>query len=410
MKKALLFSCIAGTLLLVVPAQLQAQQGGQITFGNLSIIPSIAVQGIHDDNIYLGNGQETQAETKVSDWITHVKPGLLFSYQMPERGFINLGYQGDFAFYKDNSNNNWKNNQGLFNVDYQAPGGLIVGINELYGESEDPYGDANQYNVGRVTKRWSNDLKTKVGFTVMSNFRSFLYFNHYKQKYKDIQDYSQDYTDMEYGIGAETRFLPKSWGFLRYHYGTRKYNTTAPGGTDAFNADAAWHRVNAGLTWDPGAKLSGELNLGYQWRKYDHQLTSAAQRREDKDTWIAATSVTFMPAEGTSIAMNLTRAVRSTSSDTNEQFIDTGIGISVQQKLLTKLSLNAGVNYSKNEYNLPVGKERSDNNYLANISLDYNIQEWLTISAGYNFNQKNSNVPEQEFTDNQFMAQLKIVY
>lgn len=420
MKRTLFLSCITGILLLAVPFQLQAQQGGKIKFGNLSVIPGVTVQGLYDDNIYRGNGKDypgdpakTLAEKKESDWITHVKPGLLLSYELPERGYINLGYQGDFAFYKTNDNNNWKNNQGNFDVNYLAPGGLIVGINELYVKAEDPYGSADQYNLGRVTKRYYNDLKTKVGYTVMSNFRSFLYFNNYKQKYDNsLFDYSQDYTDNEYGIGAESRFLPKTWGFLRYHYGTRKYDTNAPGQSDAFNSDSKWHRVNAGLTWDPGAKLSGEVNVGYQWRKYDHQFTDVLQttQREDKNTWIAATAINFMPTEGTLIVLNITRAIRSTASDTNEQFVDTGIGLTLQQKLLLKLTLNAGVTYSRNEYNVPVGSERTDKNYLANIGLDYHIQDWMTFGIGYNYNRKDSNIDIQEFTDNQYMAQLKVVY
>lgn len=411
--------CIAALLLVFLPGNLPAQQGGNIKFGNLAIIPAIEGQAIYDDNIYRGTGRtyptapQTDQEKKESDFIYHVKPGLLLNYTMPERGYINLGYQGDFAFYNKNNSNNWKNNQGLLDVNYTAPGGLILGINDLYSRSEDPYGSADQYNVGRVTKRWTNDLKTKLGYAFTTNFRTLLYFNHYKQKYDNsLLDYSQDYTDSEYGAGAEARVLPKTWAFTRYHYGVRKNNTNAPGQTDAFNSDAIWHRVNLGLAWDPGAKLSGELNFGYQWRKYDHQYTSAAQTtsREDKNTWVAATVLNFQATETTSLGLNITRAVRSTASDTNEQFTDTGIGITLSQKFLTKFVLMAGLSYSKNEYNLPVGTERVDDNYLANIGVNYNIREWMTLGIGYNYNRKNSNVEVQEFVDNQFLVSLKVVY
>lgn len=409
------FSCIAAVLLMILPLQLPAQQGGKITFGNLSIIPGVAVHGVYDDNIYMANGQESagDAEKKVSDWITHLKPGLLLSYELPERGNINLGYQGDFVFYDTNDGNNWKNQQGNFDVNYLAPGGLILGIKELYTRAEDPFGGADQYNIGRITKRRTNDVKTKLGFTIMDNFRSFLYFNNYKQKFDNSTfDYSQDYTDNEYGIGIETRFLPKTWGFLRYHYGVRQYDTNAPGQTDEFNADGKWHRASIGLSWDPGAKLSGELNIGYQWKMYDHQFTDALQtaQRGDENTWVAATSINFLPTETTNLALNLTRAVRNTASDTNEQFIDMGIGLTLQQKFLEKLALSAGITYGRNEYNLPVGNERSDNNYMANVGLDYKIQEWLGVGISYNYSRKDSNIETSEFVDNQFMATLKIVY
>jgi hypothetical protein len=419
MTRGRMITCIAAVLSMILPAQLRAQQGGRIHFGNLSIIPGVELQEMYDDNIFRGNGKEyanpltTAQEKKESDWITHAKPGLLLSYVMPERGFINLGYQGDFAFYSSNDGNNWKNHQGNFDVNYLAPGGLILGINELYTRAEDPYGSADQYNIGRVTKRWTNDLKSKIGYMVSSNFRSFLYFNNYRQKYaNDIFDFSQDYTDSEYGVGVESRFLPKTWGFLRYYYGQQKYNQNAPGLTDEFNSDSTWHRVNTGLTWDADAKLSGELNVGYQWRQYDHEFTSAARtvQRDDKKTWIAATAVNFKATETTNLALSISRAVRNTASDTNEQFTDTGIGINLQQQLLAKLTLLCGLTYSRNDYNLPVGNERTDNNYLANVGLDYAIQEWMGVGVAYNYNRKSSNIETQEFADNQVMVSLKVVY
>lgn len=419
--KEIIVTCITAALVMVIVpmhSQAQTQQGGNIRFGNLAIIPGITLDGVYDDNIYMGNGKEysdpdiTRQEKKESDWITHVKPSLLLNYTLPERGSVNLGYQGDYAFYGTNTSNNWKNNQGSLLVDYQAPGGLILGVNERFTSAEDPYGSANQYAIGRVTKRWTNDAKTKLGYNIMANLRSFVYYNNYRQQYNDIADYSQDYTDNEFGLGAETRFLPKTWGFIRYHYGQRRYNTNAPGQTDEYNSDSKWHRTNVGVTWDPGAKLSGEVSLGYQWRQFDHEYTSAARtsRRDDKNTWIAETSVTYMPAETTMLAMTLTRAVRDTASDTNERFTDTGIGLNLQQTILTKFVLNAGVGYSKNEYNLPVANTRTDDNYLANIGLDYNIREWLGVGVGYYLNRKNSNIETNEFTDNKFMISLRAVY
>ena len=425
MKKSGMILCVAAIALMLLPAQLEAQQGGKINFGNLSLIPGIEMQGIYDDNIYKGNGREypsppnpatrTKEEKKEADWITHAKPSFALNYAMPERGNVSLGYQGDFAFYDKNEKNNWKNNQGLLDVNYLAPGGLILGINDMYANGEDPLGNAEQYNLGRVTKRWTNDLKTKLGYNIMSNFRAIAYYNNSKQKYNDIADYSQDYTENEYGAGLEARFLPKTWGFIRYHYGERKYDTLGPGiTTDAYNSDYKWNRVSAGLTWDPGAKLSGELNVGYQMLKYNNEYADAAQtlRREDKNTWTAATSINFQATASTDLAMNISRAVRNSGSDNIEQFTDTGIGFNFKQKLLTKLSLIGGVTYSKNEYNTlaPAGDPRTDDNYSANVSLKYDIQDWIGVGVGYNYSRKNSNAELNEYIDNQFMASLRIVY
>lgn len=417
MKKSGMIFCVAAIALMMQPVQLEAQQGGKISFGNLSLIPGVEMQGIYDDNIYKGNGKEytsaatTKEEKKEADWITHAKPSLMLNYAMPERGNISLGYQGDFAFYDKNEKNNWKNNQGLLDVNYLAPGGLILGINDMYSNGEDPYGNADQYAIGRITKRWTNDLKTKLGYSLTDNFRTILYYNNSKQKYSDIADYSQDYTENEFGAGLEARFLPKTWGFIRYHYGERKYDTLGPTQTtDIYNSDYKWNRVSAGLTWDPGAKLSGELNVGYQMLKYNNEYTETAARRENKDTWTAATSINFQATASTDLSLNISRAVRNSSSDNNEQFIDTGIGFNFKQKLLTKLSLIGGATYSRNEYNLPAGDPRKDDNYSANVGLKYDIQDWIGVGVGYNYSRKNSNAELNEYIDNQFMASLRIVY
>jgi len=417
--KRILISCAATVLVAVFLPTAQAQQGGKIRFGNLAVIPGIAVEGLYDDNIFLGNGKtyagdaaKTLAEKKESDWITHVKPGLSLNYTLPERGSVRLGYQGDYAFYDKNRSNNWKNNQGNLAVDYRAPGGLILGITELYSRSEDPYGSADQYGTGRVTKRWTNDAQTKLGYNLMANLRSFLYYNNYKQQYADALDATQDYTNNEYGLGLETRFLPKTWGFVRYLYGQKRYNSTPAGQTDEFNSDSNWHRASAGLTWDPGAKLSGEVNVGYQWHKYDHEFTSAARtvRRNDENNWIAQTAVTFLPTTTTALSLSVTRTTRDTASDTNERFVDTGIGLNLQQDFYTKFTLKAGLTYSKNEYNIPVGNPRVDDNYTANIGLDYRIRDWLGFGVEYRLNRKDSNTDTNDFVDNKFTASLKAVY
>lgn len=405
MKSGNIFICALIAFIIAMPSHLLAQ-GGKISIGNLKIIPGLEGQAIYDDNVYMKNGTNATTQKKVSDWIYHVKPAVLLNYTIPERGFVNLGYQGDWAFYNVNDKNNWKTNKGSFALDYKAPGGLMLGISNLYSASEDPYGSPDQYGVGRVTSRWDNDLKTKLGFLFTERFRTFVYYDYYKQDYKDQADAGQNYHNSEFGLGAEAKFLPKTWGFIRYYYGKTDYDAGSI--ASAYKANSSWHKTSAGLTWDAAAKLSGELNIGYQWKSYENEYYAATlQRKKNIDTWIAATAVSYKPMETTNIALNIARALRDTGADTGEYFEDTGFGLSVQQTVLRKFVFNLGCMYSTNDYNT---KGRRDSNVTANLGVDYKIQEWMTVSAGYNFKNKNSNFKENEYTDNQFITSLKIVY
>ncbi|MFH1080039.1 MAG: outer membrane beta-barrel protein [Pseudomonadota bacterium] len=405
MKSGKVFICALIVFFLAMPSQLPAQEG-KISIGNLKIIPGIEGQAIYDDNIYMKNGSNTTTQKKVSDWIYHVKPALLLNYTIPERGFVNLGYQGDWALYNVNDKNNWKTNKGSFATDYKAPGGLMLGISNLYSASEDPYGSPDQYGVGRVTSRWDNDLKSKLGFLFTEKFRTFLYYNYYKQDYKDQADASQNYYDSEFGLGAEAKFLPKTWGFIRYYYGKRDFDAASV--TSAYKANSNWHKTNVGLTWDAAAKLSGELNVGYQWKSYDNEYYAATlKRNKNVDTWVASTTISYKPIETTNLLLNIARTLRDTGADTGEYFEDTGFGLSLQQTVLRKFVFNLGGMYSTNDYNT---HGRRDTNVTANLGVDYKIKDWVTFGVGYNFRNKNSNFKDNEYTDNQFLTSLKIVY
>ncbi|MBN1102780.1 MAG: outer membrane beta-barrel protein [Deltaproteobacteria bacterium] len=406
--------CLSLILFLSLAVDAQAQQGGKLKVGRLTIIPSLGLQEEYNDNIYYASGiPNNPTELEESDWITHVMPGILFDYTLDGRGSVWLGYQGDLAYYNDNDNNDWKNHRAFFGLDYQAPSGLIVGIDNTYVDTSDPLGSDNQYKLGLPqTDRWSNALRTRLGWNFSDRFKVLGYYNYYKQDYDLLTDYSQDYDYNEGGLGLQMKVMPKTWAFVRYLYGSRDYYTHPAGfGVNESNdADFEWHRAEAGLTWDTGAKWRGELNLGYQWKSYENALDPRGLLYDDRDTWVAATQVSYEATSTTTLIFRLGRAVRDTGGDSNEYYDDTGVGIGLTQILFTKFTLNAGAGYSKNEYNLPLVNPRDQDNYLFNVGLDYAIQDWLTAGIGYDYMRKDSNYNTDEYKVNRFMVTLRAAY
>ena len=408
MKKGICIICLALSFLIIFAAQAMAQEG-KIHVGKLMVTPGIAVQGVHDDNIYLSSGRAGDPE--LSDWIMHVMPELALRYSLPERGDLIMGYQGDLAYYSDYDDNDWQTHKAFFGLNYQAPAGLILGINNTYTDAEDPFGSDNQYNLGVPnTERWNNDLKTNIGYMFGERFKVFAMYNYYKQDYDLEDDFTQDYDYSEFGIGFQMRVLPKTWGFVRYHFGKKDYFTHRLGVTDQNDADFDSQRVNVGLTWDVGANVSGELNFGYQWKDYDNELDPNNQRYDDKDTWIAGTALTYTPGATTTLIISLTRALRDTGSDTTEYFEDTSVGVSLTQKYYEKFSLNLFGEYAKNDFNLPVANPKDETDFIASIGMDYLIQDWLRTGVRYTYKEKDSNYAEDEFRDNQLILTLGARY
>lgn len=446
MKMRLFFSgCLALTFLTFSSSQVTAEiiwqagamsvedemteEGGRIRVGKLKIIPALKLGGAYDDNIYLGNGytnnpnnpgttQNGQLTKPIkSDYIFQVMPGLLLRYDLPGgRGSVNLGYEGKWSFYRHTTSQNWNDQSVVFNGDYTAPAGLIAAVSNVYKNGNDPYGDAVQYGLGLTKKRWINDLTTKVGWDFFNRFKVIGYYNFHKQKYKDDQDYTQNWTTNKFGIGLQMRVLPKTWAFLRYHYGAQNFDTNLRGTTDQNNASNKLNSINAGLTWDGGGKLGGELNFGWGWLNFDNDFDPNGIKYENKNTWIAATSIDYEMFPKTRLTLNVARAMRPTGADKQEYYDDTNVGINVGQDLPYKFSATAGFIYGRNDYNTQVSPasmstaDRVDNNYNFNVDFRYKIRIWLNASLGYRYMKKDSNDVTQGFTDNQVMLSIGASY
>ena len=405
MKRGIFIVGFVVSILMLLFSQVMAQ-GGRIRFGNLKIIPDITLQEVYDDNIYLGNGANNTTELEESDLITHIMPALGLDYNLHERGNVSFNYTGDLAYYSDNGNNDWQTHKGEFNFNYQAPRGIILDIHTIHIDAEDPYGNLELYRIGLKTKRRGNSLNAKITYGFGDRFQILGYYNRYKQDYDLLRDYTQDWDITEFGAGFQMRLLPKTWAFFRYYFGERDYFTHRGNVTESNDSDFDWNRVNFGVTWETGAKLEGELNFGYQLMDYENTADVGGDRYDAKDTWIAATSITYTATPTIELALGLTRALRETGSSDNEYFEDTGIGINMQKVILPKFTLTVGGVYSVNDYNIP----REDDIYRLDAGLDYQIRERLTAGVGYRYKKQDSNYSEHNYADTQFMILLSAVY
>jgi hypothetical protein len=388
-------------------------QTGKIQLNNLTVLPRLALTGIYDDNIYLGSGSNSLEEEKVSDWINRIRPALFINYALPARGRLNIGYEGDFAFYIDDNENNWQTHKILADFTYKAPGGLFAKLTNMFADAEDPYSSPTEYRLGIPNvKRWVNNLKTRIGWDFKDRFKLLAFFNYYYQDYDNEEDFTQDHKDPEGGMGAEMRLMPRTWGFLRYHFGSRDYYSHPMGikSTETNDADFDWHRVNMGLAWDATAKLKGELNFGYAWKMYQNEFDSGGRPYEDLNDWIANTKIIYEPMPQTTLILDIRRLPRQTFSNTNEQYVETSAGLAFHQTLYTNAGVGAYAEYSHMDFNVPSGNSRADDNIRWGAELYYWVQEWLNTGLGYTYWKKDSNIEQFSYTDNRLSLFFRMVY
>ncbi|MBN2108873.1 MAG: outer membrane beta-barrel protein [Deltaproteobacteria bacterium] len=407
MKKLWAVVCLA----LLFPAAAAAQElpgRREISWGHLALAPGLAVQEVYDDNIYYGSGSNRTSELKEGDWINHVKPALLLDYSLEERGRVQLGYEGDFARYGHNSFNDWRTHRGLLDIDYRAPGGLIVKIKNTLTDAEDPYGSLNEYGLGRKTMRWLNDFAGTAGFAFSDRFKVLTFYNCFKQRYADREDFTQNYTAAEAGAGGEAKVADKTWLFLRSYAGQQKYDTHRAGVTGSNDASYGWKRVNAGLAWDSEARFEGEVNAGYQWNSFDNSHDKNAVSYKDESSWIAATSVDFRQSDTRTIRLDFSRNLRQLSGGQNGYFMSTGAGLGLSQQINRRMLLLAGYAYTKNKYTSSYDSYsgRKDGIHAARASLNYMLADWLCVGLGYIRLKDSSNNSRDSYTVNRVSISL----
>jgi hypothetical protein len=379
-------------------------QGNSFGTGKLRFFPELAVGLVYNDNIFFDEIDEE------ADVISHVIPRLMIDYSLEERGRIRLGYAGDFAFYKDFSDNDWRKHDVGFEIDYQAPSGLFIDLGNNFVDTSDPFGSPDEYALGEQKNRWYNLLGLGLGYNHDDRLKFIGYLNYNVQEYDDKQvDWSQNFDDLYYGVGLEKRIAQKTWGFVRYFHGSRDYNTASPDGSvnETNDADYIFDRVAAGLTWDLTSRITGELNFGYEWLDYENPADSIGIAYEDANTWLAATKIDYALNPGvTNLYLRLERGIYPRGSNTTELFYGTDAIVGFTHRFYSWYRLKGYAGIGNNDYN----NKRQDNNYRAGIGLEYLIHRRWTLGVGYDYYRRDSNEPGESWTNNRGMITLTLRY
>jgi hypothetical protein len=399
---------IAGAVLLTAVAYATAcAEGGKIRFGNLALIPSFGLEEEYNDNIYYD-----KSNTK-SDWITHIQPGLLLDYTLPGRGKVKLGYGGDYAYYAKNGDNDWKHHTGLFDLNYEAPVGLIVKINNVFERSEDPFGSENEYKLGTKTKRLFDGLTSAFGFKFSERLKLFTFYNFRIRSYDSKEDFDQNYYSNEVGAGAEAKVSHKTWTFLRYHYGERNYYSYRSGVTSSNDADYSWHRLSTGLTWEDGGHFGGEINFGYQLNSFKNKYDMNGNRYKDKNSWTAATAFHYRQTLARTFSFKIERGPQQDESGKNGYFMETTLGFSVSQRIQSAYEVAGGYEFTKRDFSgsgsNSDGQGEKSNTHRVHASFCYFIKEWMTASVHYQYENKTADTSADGYKANRIMFNLNII-
>lgn len=215
------------------------------------------------------------------------------------------------------------------------------------------------------------------------------------------------------------RVMPKTSAFVEYRFETTEYTEQQDlddnnRGADSDTAqDFDYHKTFVGLEWDATAKVNGQLKFGYGYKDYDNSSSFRTDedgnriKYDDASTWIAETNLTYNWRPKTAFDARVLRETYDSPSSINTQYDRTQVGFGVTQGLGQRMTLIADAAYTLRDYD---ETSREDDQYELGLDLRYALQDWLSAGVRYEYDDRESDDKDFEYTNNVFGLYVQAEY
>ncbi len=377
----------------------------------------LSLYGAYDDNIF---NTENEAE---SDFITVISPGIQltipgtdqpaeaivtdtttpgglvfgrFTEPTPRRFRAYVGYAPWFQFYANNPDQNLINQFAQAGVQYNLRGGLSF---DLVNRFVQDYNELQPDRSPKDEQFYANVLNLIATYPLSPKFQLRAeYTNNFIDYINDELYDFRNRTDNSVAASVNYRFRPKTTAFVELRYTDIDYDTDNDRDGDLQNA-------YLGLTWDAGAKTRGRFQAGYGLRRYDNPVFEEA----DLFTFRGTVDYRFTPK--TFVDLRLFQRIEESTEEIYDYAFTSRAALGYHHMLRHNLDFDLELlyeflNYQGGEAELLGVPDRKDNIWLVTPTLSYAFRRWLSVSAGYIYRNRDSNIELLSFKGNTFFVKL----
>ena len=387
---------------------------GNIRLGKLRVEPEIGYKLEYNDNVALVNTDEQ------TDYIHTITPGILMKYEGATPGnFFSAGYKTDIVVYNDFDENNYEAHKPFFSLGFKSPMGFYLKAADSYIKTADPYGASNQYGEGRKTRRWNNTFDFALGYEFGGKYGIEGSYRNFLLRYDGEEDEWQNRRDHQYAFDLFYKIAEKTSVFGEYRHTRGEYdeqNNGASEWTDATSQDYTLDDYSIGVRFDPGAKLRGEIKIGYGRKNFENELDKSGRQYVNQTSWVAETEVRYTPTERTALSWKLKRNIEGSPTESSSSYLNTFMGLDIKHSLTKQFSLGAGIDWNRNDYsdeNLAGVPKRYFSIYTARTGFEWQIRQWFTGGMEYMYKSKSANnsyYESEAYDNNVFSLSLNAVF
>lgn len=370
--------------------------------GAFRILPRIEIGALFDDNVYATDGGER------SDTIYRVAPSILLSADTSRyRWDIRADLEHlEYDKFEDEGRTNYGAGT-TFRTEVVRDTAITGRLN--YDVSHEDRGDPNSVTANVEPVKFKA-FDTGIGFERVASRAIFgldagyknLNFNDVRRNNGTIEnsdDRDRDLAQIGGKIGYE--FSPGYNFLVRAAYDTVGYDQ--PVDDQGFDRDSKGFRVTGGIAFELTRVLTGDIFAGYISRNYDDA------RFETINEPTFGAGLNWSPSELTTVRISADRTIQETVFQGYNGYVDTNAAVRIEHELTRQLTLNGGVRYAKNKYVRSVGStspRRSDDITGASVGLRYAVNRMLYAAAGYEYSNRDSNLPATDYKRNEFLLTL----
>jgi hypothetical protein len=377
---------------------------GNIHVGQLDIHPSLNIEEEYNDNIY------QVASHEAGSAITTISPGIAFLLPI-QKHLLNMDCRAEFiepSHHQNYEADNYFANI-MLDLDFNRLN-VQIGDNFARDSVAPDYEEdiRNDYYQNRFFLDTSYKLadRYKIKGFYRNELRDFNSFHKSELDDPELDDPElDDYTKNEFGFNLFYRFLPLTSALVEYGYTNINNDDMGLPSTDSDT-----QRLWLGLTWEATSKITGTIKGGYTYRNYDGDT-------DDFDGFGMKGDLIYKLTSYTTFGLSGFRKPVDTSVTQEEAwygvyYVSSGGTLSVDHKLTHKISANAHVSYTNDDYQEKgqAGKRRDDDRYGIGVGVNYQIQDWLGCKISYNYVDNDSNFDNEDYRNNIVAGKISLAF
>ncbi|MBX3493976.1 MAG: outer membrane beta-barrel protein [Parvibaculum sp.] len=365
--------------------------------GGFTVFPEASVTGTFSDNIYA-----TDVATE-SDFITTLATGVSVQSNW-SRHALNLNAGLAQYLYADNDDEDrldW-NVGGNGRIDITRDTNISGGLS--YAELHEDRGAPNAVGLAAEPTEYSllqadialahrfNRVTTRIG----ARYADFDYDSvpligggALNQDFRDREEFEQ-FLRLGYDVSPDTNV------YVQGTLNQREYDQQPP--AVPLNRDSDGWSIVGGADFRLTNLAQGGVFIGYQEQEYDDPALF------NISGLAFGANVDWFVTPLTTVRFDAASTVEETTTPGASGYMDQSVGLRIDHELMRNVIVGARASYANQDYE---GVARSDDVVRAGLGVDYLINRNFSVGLGYDYTDRDSNVPGLDYTRNEFGLTLK---